>query len=438
MAAAAHAYAPTHPYTASEAWLERARRTVPLGAQTFSKSLTHLPWGVSPYFAARASGCRLEDIDGNVWLDFVNGLAAVTLGYGDPEVTAAAEAQLREGVVFSLSSTLEAEVAERICDLVPCAEMVRFGKNGSDATAGAVRVARAYTGRDRVLTCGYHGWQDWTIGATARNKGVPRAVRELTTPFPYDDLPALSALLDGFDGEGAAIVMEPMNVRYPSPGYLEGVRALADRHGSVLVFDETITGFRYDVGGAQALFGVTPDLATFGKGLANGFPLSAVVGRRELMLEMEEVFFSFTMGGEAVSLAAARAVLDKLVREPVIPTLRARGAQVMAGVAARIEAAGARGFAGVSGDPTWSFLNLTAPEGVDAQDLRTLFLQTMFDRGVFTLGTHNMSYAHGEADIAELLAAYDTALPLLADAVAKGEVAQRLRCAPLESLFKVR
>jgi glutamate-1-semialdehyde 2,1-aminomutase len=316
---------PTHAFVNSEAWLARALAVIPLGAQTFSKSTTQYPHGVSPYFADRAEGCRLTDIDGNQHLDFINALAAVTLGYGDPDVAAAATRQLREGVVFSLSHRLEAEVAERICALVPCAESVRFGKNGSDATAGAIRVARAYTGRDRVLMCGYHGWQDWSIGASARNKGVPQAVRDLTTVFPYDDLPALEALLDAQSGEVAAIILEPMNVRAPSPGYLAGVRALADRHGCVLVFDETITGFRFHEGGAQALFGVTPDLATFGKGLANGFPLSAVAGRREIMAEMEEVFFSFTMGGEAVSLAAAKAVLDKLVREPVIATLRSRG-----------------------------------------------------------------------------------------------------------------
>jgi glutamate-1-semialdehyde 2,1-aminomutase len=322
--------------------------------------------------------------------------------------------------------------------MVPCAEQVRFGKNGSDATSGAVRVARAYTGRDRVLTCGYHGWQDWSIGATARSKGVPRAVRELTTPFAFDDLPALSALLDRFSGEVAAIVLEPMNVREPSPGYLAGVRRLADVHGAVLIFDETITGFRFHAGGAQALFGVTPDLATFGKGLANGFPLSAVAGKRALMAEMEEVFFSFTMGGEAVSLAAARAVLDKLDRQPVIETLRIRGAEVQAEVERLAQASGASGFLSISGDPTWSFLNFSPPEGVDVWALKTLFLQEVFARGLFTLGTHNMSYAHGDEAVSTLVAVYAEVFPILAEAVTRGDVERRLRCAPLQPLFKVR
>ncbi|HTK36154.1 MAG TPA: aminotransferase class III-fold pyridoxal phosphate-dependent enzyme [Caulobacteraceae bacterium] len=425
-------------YAASEALLARAREFIPLGAQTFSKSITQLPFGASPYFAARAKGATLWDEDGHAYVDFCNALCAVTLGYADPDVNAAAAAQVADGSVFSLSHRLEAEVAERICQLVPCAEAVRFGKNGSDATSGAIRVARAYTGRDRVLTCGYHGWQDWSIGATARSKGVPQAVRDLTTPFRFNDLEALAALLDAHAGEVAAIILEPMNVTAPAPGYLQGVRRLADKHGVVLIFDETITGFRFDKGGAQALFGVTPDLATFGKGLANGFPLSAVAGKQALMAEMEEVFFSFTMGGEAVSLAAAKAVLDKLDREPVIQTLRIRGAEVQAEVDRLLINSGMIAYASISGDPTWSFLNFTPPPQVDVWALKTLFLQEVFARGLFTLGTHNMSYAHGDEAISVLVDVYAEVFPILAEAVRRGDVAKRLHCAPLQPLFKVR
>jgi glutamate-1-semialdehyde 2,1-aminomutase len=425
-------------YAASETLLARARRTIPLGAQTFSKSITQLPFGAAPFFASRAKGATLWDEDGHAYVDFCNALCAVTLGYADPDVNAAAVAQIGEGSLFSLSHRLEAEVAERICALVPCAEAVRFGKNGSDATSGAVRVARAYTGRDRILTCGYHGWQDWSIGATARSKGVPKAVRDLTTAFAFNDLPALAALLDAHAGEVAAIMLEPMTATPPAPGYLQGVRRLADAHGAVLIFDETITGFRVDKGGAQALFGVSPDLATFGKGLANGFPLSAVAGRKALMAEMEEVFFSFTMGGEAVSLAAAKAVLDKLEREPVIQTLRIRGAEVQAEIERLLAATGADAFASISGDPTWSFLNFAPPPSVDVWALKTLFLQEVFARGLFTLGTHNMSYAHGDEEISTLVSAYAEVFPILAEAVRRGDVLARLRCAPLQPLFKVR
>jgi glutamate-1-semialdehyde 2,1-aminomutase len=418
--------------------LERARRTIPLGAQTFSKSITQYPFGVSPFFAARAAGSRLWDVDDNEYIDFVNALAAVTLGYTDPDVNAAVAAQLSHGTIYSLSHTLEAEVAERICAMVPCAEMVRFGKNGSDATAGAVRVARAYTGRDHVLVCGYHGWQDWYIGATARDKGVPAATRALTHLFPYNELPALDALLTRYDGQVAAVILEPMNVHEPTAGYLEGVQNLTHRAGAILIFDETITGFRFANGGAQELFGITPDLATFGKGLANGFPLSAVAGRRELMMEMEEVFFSFTFGGDTLSLAAARAVLDKLVREPVLATMRARGERLKREIARRISTHGVGHFLAISGDPTWTFLTFGDANGASLWEIKTLWLQEILARGILSLGTHNLSYAHDEADIDLLLAVYDEIFPMLARAVADGTVCSSLRCAPLVPLFKVR
>lgn len=425
-------------YAKSEAALERARRTIPLGAQTFSKSVTQFPFGVSPYFAARAQGSRLWDIDGNEYADFTNALCSVTLGYADEDVNGAVEKQLRDGTIFSLSHALEAECAERIVRMVPCAEKVRFGKNGSDATAGAVRIARAATGRDHVLVCGYHGWQDWYIGSTARSLGVPEATRALTHPFPYDDLPALAELLDRHEGEVAALILEPMNVKFPSKGYLEGVKRLAADAGAVLVFDETITGFRYARGGAQELFGVTPDLCTLGKGIANGFPLSAVAGRADLMALMEEVFFSFTMGGEALSLAAACATLDKLEREPVVETMAARGAEVMAGAESLLAKHGLERKMSLAGHPSWSFLMMSDQPGATAFEQKTLFLQEVFARGALTLGTHNMSYAHTPADVADLMAAYDGAFAVLSRALEGGGVRPFLRCEPLQPLFKVR
>ena len=297
----------------SQLFLARAEQVIPLGSQTFSKSRTQYPWGVSPYFVQRAQGTRVWDLDGNEYIDFVNSLASVTLGYQDEDVTRAVAEQLQHsGVIFSLPHPLECEVAELICEMVPCAEMVRFGKNGSDATAAAVRLMRAHTARDHVAVCGYHGWQDWYIGSTARNRGVPQATRELTHAFAYNDLGSLQALFERYPGQIAGIVMEPMGATEPQPGFLQAVKDLAHREGALLTFDETITGFRFANGGAQAWFGVTPDLASFGKGLANGYPVSAIAGRRDVMKLMEEVFFSFTFGGETLSQghaaeAAARA-----------------------------------------------------------------------------------------------------------------------------------
>jgi glutamate-1-semialdehyde 2,1-aminomutase len=425
-------------YLQSEQLLERARNTIPLGSQTFSKSITQFPKGVSPYFAARARGSRLWDVDGNEYIDFVNALAAVTLGYADPDVNAAVAAELGNGTVYSLSHPLEAEVAEMICALVPSAEMVRFGKNGSDATAGAIRVARAFTGRDHVLTCGYHGWQDWYIGATTRNKGVPVATSALTHSVPFNDLPALDAKLAELDGQIAAMILEPMNVAVPAPGYLAELKARLHKAGALLIFDEMITGFRFAPGGAQELFGITPDLTTLGKGIANGFPLSAVCGRRDVMMEMEEVFFSFTMGGETMSLAAAKATLGKLMREPVTATMRSRGTALMRRVSELIDCHRVGSFLTITGDPTWSFLLFKDADGVSGLEIKTLWMQELMLRGFLSLGTHNMSYSHSEDDVDRLADAYGQIFPILREAVANRAIRQFLRCEPLQPLFKVR
>lgn len=425
-------------YAASEAMLERALKVVPLGAQTFSKSLTQYPRGAAPFFASHASGSKLWDVDGNEYVDFNNALCAVTLGHCDPDITEAVEAQLRRGTIFSLSSEIEIAVAEAIVELAPCAEMVRFGKNGSDATAGAVRAARAFTGREHVAVCGYHGWQDWYIGATARNKGVPGASRELTHVFPYNDLAALDRLLasrpDGF----AAVILEPMNTAWPEPDFLQGVVDMARSRGAIAILDETITGFRFAPGGAQELFGVVPDLACFGKGLANGYPLAAVAGRADIMRQFEDVFFSFTMGGETLSLAAADAAMRALRRRDVTGRLAATGAIIISEVERLIARHECGDFLSIAGHPSWSFLLIAETPGEHPLALKTLFLQEIFVRGVLTLGTHNISWAHDADDVARLIAAYDEVFPLLRRTRADDRVADALRCAPLEPLFKVR
>jgi glutamate-1-semialdehyde 2,1-aminomutase len=364
----------------SEAMLERALKVIPLGTQTFSKSYLQYPRNVSPYFVARATGSKVWDVDGNAFIDFVNALASVTLGHCDSDVTKAVAAQLGEGTIFTLAHPLETEVAELIVAMVPCAEMVRFGKNGSDATSGAIRAARAFTGRDHVAVCGYHGWQDWYIGSTARNKGVPEATRALTHAFPYNDLEALARLLHERQGAFAAVILEPMNVSEPQPGFLQGVVDLAHDHGALAIFDETITGFRFANGGAQELFGVVPDLAAFGKGLANGYPLSAVAGRADVMREFEEIFFSFTMGGETLSLAAAKAVLTKLTREDVVAKLRAKGELLLARVREQIERHQCQEFLSIAGHPAWTFLLFRDAQGCSSWDIKTLWTQEILAR----------------------------------------------------------
>lgn len=425
-------------YIQSETLLERALKVIPLGSQTFSKSITQYPLGVSPYFLDHGQGADVVDVDGNRYTDFVSGLCAVSLGYCDPDVDAAISKQLRKGISFSLSTRLEAEVAEQIVEMVPCAEKVRFAKNGSDATSGAIRLARAATGRDRVAVCGYHGWQDWYIASTTLNLGIPKATQDLTHKFSYNDVASLQLLFDQYPGQIAAVIIEPMNVVEPKAGFLEDVKAIASRNGAVLVFDETITGFRFSNGGAQAVFGVTPDLATFGKACANGMPLSVLTGRADLMDHMDRVFLSGTFGGETLSLAACKAVLEKLSREPVVSTIAATGESVKAGVAKLITDHGCGAFLSISGHPSWSFLNFKDTDGASLWHIKTLFLQEILARGILSLGTHNVMYAHTQDHVNRLLAVYDEVFSILANAVWAGNVTGELNCKPLEPLFKVR
>lgn len=428
---------PLRPFDSSRRLLDRALKTIPLGSQTFSKSHLQFPPEIAPQFIERGEGATVWDADGKPYTDFLNGLLSVMLGYQDADVDAAIAKQLKDGIIFSMPHRLEMQVAEQLVEMIPCAEMVRFGKNGSDATAGAIRLARAYTGRDHVAVCGYHGWQDWYIGSTARNAGVPKDVQALTHSFAYNDLASLERVFADAPSI-AAVILEPMNVEWPAPGFLEGVRALCDKHGAVMIFDETITGFRFHNGGAQALFGVTPDLATFGKGLANGMPLSAVTGKRSIMKLMEEIFFSFTMGGEALSLAAADAVLQKLKREPVVETIGKHGQAIMDGIASQITALGAPDWLKLAGHPSWSFTMISDSASADTWSLKTLYIQEMIARGIITLGTQNMSYAHNETHVAAFLDAFTNVTKHMDEAVKASSVQDLLRCKPLEPVFKVR
>lgn len=425
-------------FSMSETLLARAEKTIPIGSQTFSKSRTGWPVGAAPLFLTHGSGAKVWDVDGNEYIDFVCALMPVLTGYCDPDIDEAIRAQLSRGISFSLATTLEATLAEMLVEMIPCAEKVRFAKNGTDATSAAIRLARAHTKREHVLVCGYHGWQDWYIGTTARNLGVPRAVQGLSHPIPYNDLDALETALKQYDGQVAALIMEPMNMAEPKPGYLQAVKALLHKHGALLVFDEIVTGFRFSEGGAQQLFGVTPDLAAFGKAMGNGMPISAIMGRAEVMDEMENIFFSGTFGGEALSLAACIATLKKLQREPVVKTIWHAGEALTKGVNARLKAHGLDQVITLHGKAPWTILQMHDQPTADAHLLKTYYIHAMAQQGILCAGQHNISYAHGAHEIGKMLAAYDAILPPLAEALKKGNLANRLPCKPLEPLFKVR
>ena len=428
---------PKSRFLESERLLRLAEAVIPLGSQTFSKSRTQYPVGVSPFFASKGSGSYLWDVDGNKYVDLVSSLAAVTRGYGDPEINKAVKRQLKKGVSLSLSSKLETVVAEKIIDLVPSAEMVRFAKNGSDATSAAVRIARYFTGRDHIISIGYHGWHDWYIGSTTRSMGVPSAVQALTLSARYNDLSHVENLFEEAKGDVAAVILEPMNSVDPAPGYLESLRNFCSSNNILLIFDEVITGFRFARGGAQELFGVTPDLSCFGKGIANGFPISVIAGRREIMEGFKEVFFSGTFGGELLSLTAANVVLDKVRENRVIPELYRLGQAIQQGLLGEISR-NKYEFVNISGNPTWTFLNWTLSSDALQNKVKTYFLQEMFKRGILVLSTNNVTTTLSQKDISKILTAYAEVFEAISQALERDSLDALLECQPIVPLFKVR
>jgi len=409
-------------------------QVIPLGSQTFSKSHYSLPQGAAPLFLESGNGSLVKDVDDNEYIDLVNGLLCVSLGYNDPDVNLAILSQLKNGISFSLPHRLEYEVANLLIELIPCAEMVRFGKNGSDATSAAIRLARGITGRDHVAMCGYHGWQDWYIGSTSRDLGVPESVKALSHTFIYNSLESLKEIFVRYP-DTAAVILEPMGAIYPEKGFLQGVRDICDQYGAILIFDEIITGFRLDLGGAQKLFGVTPDLATFGKGMANGMPISAVVGKKEFMIKMEDIFFSGTFGGETLSLAAAKATIKKMKSQGVIEHINSLGAYLTKGINQVIDGLGVN-WLKLIGHDAWKVISIEA--GDKTLLYKTLLIQHLLENGVLTIGTHNISYSFTESHANRVISAYKIALLEIEKSIIAGNEVSLLKGQILKPVFKVR
>lgn len=419
--------------TQSNRLYARATGLIPAYTQTLAKGPTQYVQGVAPKYLLRGLGSHVWDVDGNEYIDYNVGIGPISLGYGYEPVNAAIRQQLADGITFSLVHPLEVEVAELIRAYVPNAEAVRFGKTGAEVTSAAVRLARAYTGRDKVLCCGYHGWHDWYIGVTARDRGVPTAVKQLTHTFAYNDIESALAALDD---ETACVILEPMTFDFPEDDFLQELQQACHKNGSLLIFDEMWTGFRWALGGAQDYFGVTPDLACFSKAIANGMPLAVLTGRQEIMrLLDEEVFFFSTFGGEALSLAAAQATISEMADHNVPDYLAAQGQKLMNGYDQLAQKLWLHDFTYCQGHPARSLV-VFDPVAGDPLLLKSLLQQELIRRGILWSGFHNICFSHTDEDIAYTLAAYAEALPILAEAVVKNDVAARLRGEPVQPVFR--
>jgi glutamate-1-semialdehyde aminotransferase len=395
----------TEPEAAAQSsWRDRAAAVMPTGASTGSKRAEALygdPLSDLPTHFFTAQGALVTDVDGVQYLDCTMALGAVALGYGEPKVTQAVVEAATQGNVSGLSSWREVELAERLCSIIPCAERVQFLKTGAEATSAAVRLARAYTGREQVIACGYFGWHDWSSDAL----GVPVAVKRNVTTVPFDDIAALEAAVSAAGATLAAIVLEPVIERAPSLAWLERARSLCDSSGAALVFDEVKTGFRVAAGGYQEVCGITPDLASFGKAMANGYPIAAVMGSAALMQSAQNTWISSTLASESTALAAALAVLDWHEEADICATLAETGAEMRAAVDRAIHASGIEGVATAGIDPMWSI-------GWSDKARENRFVQLAMRQGVlFKRGAYNFSaIAHDESSIRDIEAAASAAL----------------------------
>lgn len=407
---------------------QRAHELIPGGSHTYAKGDDQFPEQAPP-FITRGKGCHVWDLEGREFIEYGMGLRAVTLGHAFDPVVEAVMHQLSNGNNFTRPAPIEVECAEQLLALVPTAEMVKFCKDGSHAVDGAVRLARAYTGRDMVAICGDHPFfstGDWFIGTTEMNAGIPEATQRMVVKFRYNDLSSLEDLFARHPGKIACVVMEAARTEEPLPGYLEAVKRISHAHGALLVFDEMITGFRWHLKGAQHEYGVTPDLSTFGKALANGFSVSALAGRREIMKlggadhDQERVFLlSTTHGAETHQLAAALATMRFYRDHPVVETLHARGKRIRQGFERAIEDNGLVGYVDIVGRDCNLLFGTRDVDKRPSQAFRTLFMQEMIKYGVIA-PSFVVSYSHSEADIDRTLEAVGEALKVYRKALDGG------------------
>jgi glutamate-1-semialdehyde 2,1-aminomutase/spore coat polysaccharide biosynthesis protein SpsF len=418
---------PAYAFPRSTKAFTRAKETTPLPGQTFSKSYVQYPSGASPLFVSHGDGGYLFDIDGNRYVDLVGGLLPNVLGYCDPDVDFAIRMQLNSGISFSLATELEYEVSERLKKHIPSAEMSKFGKNGADVTAAAVRLARAVTGRNRILliTKGYHGWHDWSIGSTERNIGIPNNVIANNQRIE-PDLDKIERTFQRVKNHAkptqiAAVIIEP---EFRTWAFLTKLKQICRKYDAILIFDEIISGFRWDMGGYQKYISVTPDLTCIGKSMGNGMPISAICGPEILMKRFappDNIFYSGTFFGEALSLAAAVATIDKMERLNVIKHLHAMGNRLKVGVEGAVRACNLSEVIHIQGEGPRVQFGFNESKQWNANALREIFMKTMIQRGVLVIASNNICFAHNAPEITRASDAYMWAFANVATARESGQ-----------------
>lgn len=427
---------------------QRALELIPGATQLISRRPSRFAYGVSPVYAASAKGARFVDVDGNEYIDWVSGIGAIILGYADPIVDDAVREQIGSGTIYSINHELEVELAEELVASIPCAEMVRYAKGGGEACAIAVRIARGVTGRDKVLFCGYHGWHDWFLAANLsadaaldqhlfpgiEPTGVPRGLAGTAIPFPWADADALGELLDLHRGKVAAVIMEPLRSKMPPAGYLESVRQLTIEHDVVLIFDEVSTGLRFSAGGVQPVVDVTPDMAVFAKSISNGYPMGAVVGRRDVMEPAANMFISSTYWSDTIGLRAAITTLREVRRRNVPAYLQKLGFELQTKLNSVARETGLNvQCGGVSVHPQLQF---DSSDQEALHQLSTLYIQEMARRGCHGYTSFYLNTAQGPAEVEQTVDAARETFQLLTEAIETGRIEELLECESRQDSFQ--
>jgi len=416
----------------SDLLYHRALGLIPSVTQTLAKGPAQYVNGVAPKYLKKGKNAHVWDVDGNEFIDLNMGIGPLSIGYAIREIDDAIRAQLEDGITFSMMHPLEVEVAELIREVVPNTESVRYSKTGADVVSAAVRLARAFTKKNKILCCGYHGWHDWYIAVTDRNNGIPTVIEDLTFTFNYNDIESVK---DSIDDDVACIILEPFVFQAPANNFLQELRKLCDEKGILLIFDEMWTGFRVSLGGAQEYFGVRADMALFSKAVANGMPLAILTGRTDIMALLDkDVFFFTTFGGEALSLAAAKATIEYMRKNDVQRVIAEKGKRLREGYN-KIASSLGMTYTSCSGFDCRTIMTFDASAG-NPLEMKSLVQQEMIKRGVLWGGFHNVSFSLTEDDIDHILASYAEVLPILKNAVETGNVRELLRGEPVSPVFR--
>lgn len=404
---------------------KKAESIIMNGTQLYSKMPSVGVEGVSPIYFVRGKGSHVWDLEGNEYIDFTMGLGPCMLGYNNPKIREAVLKQLKIGPIFSLPHPIEVEGAEILTEVVPCAEMVRFLKTGSEATQAAIRIARAFSGKEKIIRGHYHGWHEWCIAGTKKGGGVPKVYKEYAFEAQYNNLDEYEQLFNKHKGKIAAAIIEPIEFEEPKDDFLNKLKKLCIKNDALLIFDEIVTGFRYSLGGAQEYFNVIPDLCTFGKGMASGYPLSAVVGKKEIFEKAKDkIFVSSTFGGETLSLAACIATINVLKTEPVHKKIWEIGSKIRDRFNKIAENLGSN-IRCVGLPPRLGFTFKSLNNNI-SDELKTLFMQEVVKRGIYFVWNMLPSYSTTDNDINLALSAFKESLKICMIAEKENKVKDKL------------